>query len=373
MKIGIPLEDREQVLNENRVSATPDSIKKILKNGFTVIVEKSAGNRAGFSDEDYANAGAQLGSHQEVFACDLVLKINPPTLPETELLKAGSYLISPLNSYENKKLVELLAQKKINAFAMERLPRTSRAQSMDILSSQANIAGYRAVLEATKHYKKFFPLMMTSAGMAKPAKLIVLGAGVAGLQAIATAKRLGAQVEAYDIRPEVKEQIESLGAKFIEFNLQESGVGAGGYAKELSEEGKKEQQRLLTEKLKTADIIITTASIPGRKAPTLITRDAVEGMRRGSVIIDMAAATGGNCEMTRGNEIAMTANGVTIVGLTNYPALVATDASQFFANNLYNFLSLLIKKTQEGVSLNVDFNDDIVSGTCVCHNGQVRI
>lgn len=366
MQLGIPNENRDGNLNENRVCATPDVIKKILKLGFVVVVEKGAGARAGFFDEDYVKVGAKVGSVNETFGSDAVLKINPPTTQEAEFLKENGVILSLIFSHENKSLVEFLKNKKVTVFAMEKLPRTSRAQSMDVLSSQANIAGYRAVIEATSHYGRFLPLMMTSAGMAKPARVIVLGAGVAGLQAIATAKRLGANVEAYDVRPEVKEQIESLGGKFIELKMQESGSGTGGYAKELSDEGKIEQQRLLTEKLKTADVIISTAAIPGRKAPVLVTKEAVGGMRRGSVVIDLAAATGGNCECTQSGKIITTDNGVKVVGTTNYPSLLAADASLFFGNNLYNFLALL------GPNLKINFEDDLVAGTCISHNGEMR-
>ncbi|OQW53732.1 MAG: NADP transhydrogenase subunit alpha [Proteobacteria bacterium SG_bin7] len=366
MQLGIPNENRDGSLNENRVSATPDVIKKIIKAGFSVVVEDGAGMHAGFFNEDYVKAGAKVGDVAEVFGADVVFKINPPTAQEAEFLREKCVLLSLIFSHENKNLVDFLKNKKITVFAMEKLPRTSRAQSMDVLSSQANIAGYRAVIEAGAHYGRFLPLMMTSAGMAKPARVIVLGAGVAGLQAIATAKRLGANVEAYDVRPEVREQIESLGGKFIELKMHESGAGTGGYAKELSEEGKKEQQRLLTEKLKTADIIVATAAIPGRKAPTLITKEAVDGMRRGSVVIDLAAATGGNCECTQNGKVITTDNGIKIVGTTNYPSLVPADASLFFGNNLYNFLVLL------GPNLKINFEDDLVAGTCITYNGEMR-
>ncbi len=366
MQLGIPSENRDGQFFENRVSATPDVVKKVIKLGFSVLVEKGAGVRAGFFDDDYIKAGAQIGEAQAVLNSDVVFKINPPTLQEAESLKSGGVLLSLIFAHENKNVLELLKQRKVTVFAMEKLPRTSRAQSMDVLSSQANIAGYRAVIEAAAHYGRFLPLMMTSAGMAKPARLIVLGAGVAGLQAIATAKRLGANVEAYDVRPEVKEQIESLGAKFIELKMAESGTGSGGYAKELSEEGKREQQRLLTEKLKTADIIVSTAAIPGRKAPVLISKEAVAGMRRGSVVIDLAAATGGNCEITQAGKVVASDNGVKVVGTLNFPSLLPADASLFFGNNLYNFLAIM------GKDLKVDFKDDLLAGACLTHNGELR-
>jgi NAD(P) transhydrogenase subunit alpha len=255
--------------------------------------------------------------------------------------------------------------------SMELIPRTSRAQSMDALSSQANIAGYRAVLEATTHYKRFFPMMMTSAGSAKAAKVAVLGAGVAGLQAIATARRLGASVESYDVRPEVKEQILSLGAKFIELDVGEQGSGSGGYAKELSEEGKRKQQAALTERLKKFDVIISTANIPGRKAPVLITEDAVKGMRTGSVIVDMAAANGGNCPLSEADKI-VTKHNVTIVGLTNFPGLVPADSSNFYARNLATLLGLMAVAKDGKVTLNVNLEDDIIAASLTTYQGQVR-
>lgn len=371
MRIGILSEVNNNSEKEQRVALTPDSAKKFVKLGLEVIIEKGAGAGAFFSDEDYVRAGAKVADKNSVLDCEIVAKINPPSTQEVSLLKSGHSFVSLLNSWDKSGPVQWLNEKKITAFALEKIPRTSRAQSMDVLSSQANIAGYRAVIEAVINYKKFFPLMMTSAGMSKPAKVIILGAGVAGLQAIATARRLGAAVEAYDIRPEVKEQIQSLGAKFIELDVKESGSGAGGYAKELSKESKEQQQRLLTEYLKTANIIITTANIPGRKAPLLITEAAVRGMKPGSVIIDLAAGTGGNCELTKAEKTEVV-NGVAIVGITNYPSLVATDSSQFFGNNLYNFLSIMISKKDNLSELNLDFNDDIIAAACVCHQGQIR-
>ncbi|MDZ4661575.1 MAG: NAD(P) transhydrogenase subunit alpha, partial [Pseudomonadota bacterium] len=323
------------------------------------------------SDDDFARVDCKTADKNTVLDCEIVAKINPPTTEEVSLLKPGTLFVSLLNSWDKEGPIKWLNEKKVTAFALEKIPRTSRAQSMDVLSSQANIAGYRAVLEASVHYKKFFPLMMTSAGMSKPAKVIVLGAGVAGLQAIATAKRLGASVEAYDVRPEVKEQIQSLGAKFVELEVSESGQGTGGYAKELSKEARELQQKLLTEYLKSANIIISTANIPGRKAPVLITEAAVRGMKPGSVILDLAAGTGGNCELTKADQ-TISVGGVTVVGISNYPSLVATDSSQFFGNNLHNFLSIMIQKKEGQSVLKVDFEDDIIAAACVCHQGQLR-
>jgi NAD(P) transhydrogenase subunit alpha len=369
MKIGIP---KETAVGETRVAATPVAVKKLKKLGFTVLIEKGAGLSAGIRDEDYLAEAAELSDFANVLQADVVMKINPPNDNEIEKLKSGALFISLLCPYLIDGPIQKLNKAKINVVALELVPRTSRAQSMDVLSSQAGIAGYRAAIEATHHYLRFVPMMMTSAGMTKSAKAIVLGAGVAGLQAIATIKRLGAQVEAYDVRPEVKEQIQSLGAKFIELEMGESGTGTGGYAKELSEEGKKKQQQLLTEKLKTADILITTANIPGRKSPTLVTEEAVKGMRHGSVIVDMAAANGGNCPLTVADQVVIQ-HGVNLVGITNYPALVPFDSSQFFANNLVNLLTLFVTKKEQGISLNYNLEDDIIAACLVAYNGELRL
>jgi len=370
MKIGIPKETHH---GEFRVAGTPDFVKKMTKKGFKVIVETGAGVNAGFSDNDFVESGAEIADKKNTFNCDIVIKITRPSNEEIALFKKDSILICMMEPYLNDGLIDKLADAGINVFAMELIPRTSRAQSMDVLSSQANIAGYRAVLEAAVNYPRFFPVMMTSAGMAKAAKLIVLGAGVAGLQAIATARRLGANVEAFDIRPEVKEQILSLGAKFIEIDVGESGSGEGGYAKELSDEGKKQQQELLMEKISKADIVITTALVPGKKAPVLVTEDAVKKMRTGSVIVDMAAAQGGNCPLSEEGKI-IKKHGVTIVGIANYPSLVGADSSLFYGNNIINLLALFITSDKEGnININFNFEDDIIAASMVTHNGSVRI
>jgi NAD(P) transhydrogenase subunit alpha len=353
------------------VAGTPASIKKLVKKGLHVVVERSAGLAAGFPDSAYTAEGAQIGTSAEAFSSDIVLKIHKPSSSEIAQLKSGALLISFLEPYLKDGTFEKLAQAKIDSLSMELIPRTSRAQSMDALSSQANIAGYRAVLEASNHYRRFFPMMMTSAGMSKPAKVLVLGAGVAGLQAIATARRLGGTVEAFDVRPEVKEQIQSLGAKFLEFDIGEAGTGQGGYAKELSDEGRRKQQAALTENIKRFDIVVSTANVPGRKAPVLITEDAVRGMRPGSVIIDMAAPSGGNCALTEAEKV-VEKNGVTIVGLTNYPSLVASDASQFFAQNLVSLLGLVFpEKNVDQITLNLE--DDIILASLCTFKGQVRV
>jgi NAD(P) transhydrogenase subunit alpha len=359
---------------------TPDSVKKLCKMGFSFKIEKSAGQAAGFRDEDYKYEPAsptegkvEIVDAQAAFGTDWVLKINPPSASESALLKRNSLLVSLMEPYKQDGSIEQLAAAGVNCMALELIPRTSRAQSMDVLSSQANIAGYRAVIEAAGRYGRFFPMMMTSAGSAKPAKVIVLGAGVAGLQAIGTARRLGAQVEAYDVRSEVKEQILSLGAKFIELDIGEEGSGKGGYAKELSEAARAKQQQALTEKLKKADIIISTANIPGRKAPVLITEEAVRGMRAGSVIVDMAAANGGNCPLTEADQVVVK-HGVTLVGITNYPALMPSDSSSFFSRNILNLLGLMIfpKDNPKSWEVRMSLDDDIIAASLLTYEGQVR-
>lgn len=368
MKVGIP---KESAPGETRVATTPQAVKKLKKMGLSVVIEAGAGLGAGIRDEDFKAEGAEIVDRASAWAAPIVLKIQAPLNDELKLLTAGSLLISPLTPYLPDGPIPKLVSAKVDALALELIPRTSRAQSMDILSSQAGIAGYRAVVEAAARYNRFIPMMMTSAGMAKPAKAIVLGAGVAGLQAIATLRKMGAQVEAYDVRPEVKEQIESLGAKFIDLDVGESGSGTGGYARELSAEAKAKQQAMLTVKLKGADIIVTTANVPGRKAPTLITEDAVKGMRTGSVIIDMAAPSGGNCPLTEADKTVQK-HGVTIVGITNYPALVPFDSSNFFAGNLVNLLALMVSKTESGADFKMNFEDDILDAACVSYKGEAR-
>jgi NAD(P) transhydrogenase subunit alpha len=368
MIIGLPKEIRAE---EARVALTPEAIRKLCKKGFKVWVERSSGVKAGFRDSDYTMEGVEMTDTRTALSAEIVVKIHRPTPEEVSQMKKGSVLICFTEPYKQDGLSEKLAQAGIETFSMELIPRTSRAQSMDALSSQANIAGYRAVIEAASRYGRFFPLMMTSAGSAKPAKVMVLGAGVAGLQAIATAKRLGAVVEAYDIRPEVKEQIQSLGGKVVELDVGESGSGQGGYAKELSEEAKKRQQQLLTERLKKCDIIISTANIPGRKAPVLITEEAVKGMRTGSVIVDMAAGNGGNCPLSEADRVVVK-EGVTLVGHTNFPTMMPTDSSNFYAHNLIALLDLMVQSTDGKQTLNINLEDDIIAASLVTHKGDVR-
>ncbi|MFC2074794.1 Re/Si-specific NAD(P)(+) transhydrogenase subunit alpha [Bdellovibrionota bacterium] len=369
MKVGIPKETRE---NETRVAASPESVKKLVKKGLSVCVESSAGLLSLFTDDEFKEAGAEIVDKAAAFGSDIVLKFHPPTEEEISLMKKGALLISFLERYRQQGIEQRLSQAGVNCFAMELLPRISRAQSMDALSSQAGLAGYRAVLEAGIHYERFFPMMMTSAGSAKPAGLLVLGAGVAGLQALATAKRLGAKVVGYDIRPETKEEIESLGAKFLELDIGEEGGGEGGYAKELSEEAKKKQQELFQEALKKFDIIISTASVPGKKAPVLITEDAVKGMRKGSVIVDLAAANGGNCALTEKAQVVQK-HGVTIVGKLDYPAMVPFDASRFYSRNVNEILFLMLEEQEGKVNLKYDFEDEIINESLATHNGEIRL
>jgi NAD(P) transhydrogenase subunit alpha len=368
--IGIP---RETLPKETRVAMTPEIARKLISRKYKVLIQSGAGERAGYPDSEYQSVGVDVSRDPaQVLGSDLVWKIQRPSLDEVALLKQGGAIASLLDPFKGDDLLEKLAARRVSALCMELIPRTSRAQSMDVLSSQANIAGYRAVLEATRFYPRFFPMMMTSAGSAKAAKVVVLGAGVAGLQAIATARRLGAGVEAYDVRPEVKEQIQSLGAKFIEIDIGESGSGSGGYAKELSAEARKKLDAGLAERIRKADIVITTAAIPGRKAPMLVPESTVIGMRPGSVIVDMAASTGGNCALTVMDEV-VGKHGVTIVGVGNWPALMPADASSFFARNLMNLLAIHSKEDKEsGPSLAFNLEDDIIAASLVTHDGQVR-
>lgn len=378
MLITIPKEAQ----GENRVAMTPDTAKRVLSKfkGVDIAVEKGAGLGAHISDDMYKQVGVQVVSREKSLSGDVVLTVNRLEKSEVKSLQKDSLLIGSLEPTTGEAIFKELAQKGVNAIATEMIPRISRAQAMDTLSSQANIAGYKAVLEATKHFNQFFPVMMTAAGSSKPAKVIILGVGVAGLQAIATAKRLGASVEAFDVRPEVAEQVQSLGAKFIDLGIEEDGSGEGGYAKELSEEGKKKQQAALQEYLKKADVVITTAQIPGRQAPVLITEDAVKGMRTGSVIIDMAAGgfnlanivKGGNCPLTKADEVTVE-HGVTIVGYTNYPSQVAGDASAFFSRNLLNLLPLLLTTDEDKTSLNVHTEDEIIQKSLVVLDGEVKV
>lgn len=356
MKLGVP---KEKVAGEMRVATTPDVVKSLVSKGLQVVVESGAGEGSHYHDDAYVDAGATIADSAAAFACDLVAKVRKPTSEEVAQMSDGAVFIGQMEHCESDTVDAAMHAKKIKIVALERVPRISRAQSMDVLSSQANIAGYRAVIEAANHYGRFMPLMMTSAGSAKPSRLVVLGVGVAGLQAIATARRLGADVYAYDIRPETKEQIESLGAKAIELDIGESGSGEGGYAKELSEEGKAKQQQMLADELSKAHVIITTAQIPCRPAPELVTEEVVKKMREGSVIIDMAAGSGGNCPLSEADKV-VTKHGVILVGHTNYPSMMATDASAFYAKNIANLLGIMLDSGEHGLVLK-DLDEDEIT------------
>ena len=357
MKIGVPLETRP---GEARVASTPEVVKKFAAKGFEVLVEHGAGVRAGYPDTEYETAGARVTDRAGAYDTDLLLKVRRPDAADVAAMRADGIYIGLMEGCGEDEMVAAMRARGIRVLAMERMPRTSRAQSMDVLSSQANIAGYRAVIEAAARYGRFFPMMMTSAGSAKPARLVVLGAGVAGLQAIATARRLGAEVFGYDVRPETREQILSLGAKPIDLDLGETGSGEGGYAKELSAEAKERQQAALADQLARAHVIITTAQIPCRPAPVLVTEAVVARLRPGSVIVDLAAGSGGNCPLTVPDQV-VERHGVVIVGHTNYPSMVAADASAFYAKNLANLIEIMVDKGDAGPVLKDLMQDDITA------------
>ena len=376
MHIGVPAETRA---NEARVAATPETVKKLVSQGHRVTVQRGAGVPASYIDDAFTAAGAELVDANTAFAAELVLKVHSPNEAELPLLKPGAVLAGMLDPFNAENNVRLAAAG-ITAFALEAAPRTTRAQSLDVLSSQANIAGYKAVLVASNIYQRFMPMLMTAAGTVKAARVLVLGAGVAGLQAIATAKRLGAVIEASDVRPAVKEQIESLGAKFLDVPYEtdeerEAAVGVGGYARPMPPSWLARQSVLVADRAKQADIVIATALIPGRPAPPLIAAETVQQMKPGSVIIDLAAGRGpeyegrrgGNCPLTEVDQVVMK-HGVHLVGYTNLASMVAADASALYARNLLDFIKLIV--TKEG-ALNIDMADDIVAATLLCRDGQV--
>jgi len=353
---------------ENRVAMLPESVSTLVKMNVTMLVEKGAGERAFASDEDYQQAGAKIDSKANVIKnADLVLKINPPTKEESELLKEGQIFTAVLNPYFNKEIIKDLAKKNITTFSLDVIPRTSRAQAMDILSSQATAAGYKAVLTAANTLPKFFPMFMTAAGTIKPANMLILGAGVAGLQAIATARKLGAVVYVFDVRAAVKEEVVGIGGKFVEVEGAVDDKSAGGYAVEQTDEFKARQAKAIHDQAVKSDVIICTAQIPGRTAPILIKKETVDGMAPGSVIIDLAASTGGNCELTKNNETVIH-HGVKIIGNSALPTDIPTDASKMFGKNVINFLKLII--TKDG-GLNLNWDDDIVKGTAVTHQSEI--
>ena len=352
--------------HETRVSVLPEAVATLTKKNIRVLVEAGAGERSFSRNEDYEKAAAQITSRNQVLqSSDLILSINAPG--SLEELKPSAILVGVYQPLYNQSLMEQWAQKGYTSFSLDMLPRTTRAQSMDVLSSQANIAGYKAVITAAHLYPRYFPMFMTAAGTSAPAKILILGAGVAGLQAIATAKRLGAVVEVFDTRPAVKEEVMSLGGKFIEVEGAADASEAGGYAVEQTEEYKQKQQQKIRESIAKADIIITTAQIPGKKAPILITEEMFSAMRNGSLIIDIAAATGGNTPFTKNNETVIH-NGVTIVGNSNLPSTMPSDASKLYGKNVLNFLQLIIDK--EG-NINLNWEDDLVKGSCITHGGEL--
>ncbi len=373
MLIGVPL---ETAAGETRVAVTPETAKKLKALGHTLRIQSGAGVAASATDEAYTAVGAEITDAAGAFGCELVLKVRAPSEAELPLFKSGAALVGMLNPFDAEGLHRLAAAG-LSSFALEAAPRTTRAQSMDVLSSQANIAGYKAVMIAADRYQRFFPMLMTAAGTVKAARVVILGVGVAGLQAIATAKRLGAVIEASDVRPSVKEQVESLGAKFIEVSYdtpeeKEAAVGVGGYAKPMPQSWLDRQKVEVAKRVAAADIVISTALIPGRAAPTLITEDMVTAMKPGSVIVDIAAGKGpnggGNCPLSEADKTVIK-HGVTIVGETNLPALVAADASALYARNVLDFLKLVI--TKEG-TFNVPMDDDIVAACLMTQAGEVK-
>lgn len=368
MRIAVP---RESADGETRVAATPDTIQKLAQTGNEVTVQTGAGQAAGHPDEQYTEAGAKIAADfaATVSGADAVLKVQKPTADELSQLPEGSILIAYLDPLTDDETAKALTARRISAFAMESIPRTTRAQSMDSLSSQATVAGYEAVLIAATQSPKFFPMLTTAAGTVRPAKVFVIGAGVAGLQAIATARRLGAIVQGFDVRPAVKEQVESLGAKFVEIDLgTDDAETAGGYAKELTDEQKAKQTELMSATVIQSDIVITTAAIPGRPAPRLIPQSVVAQMAPGSVIVDLAAETGGNCEVTRAGETVLE-SGVKVIGPKNLPAAMPLHASQLYAKNVSNLLELMIG--DEGAK-QIDFSDEILDGAVLTHDGTLK-
>ena len=368
MLIGIPM---ETTAGESRVAVTPETVKKLKAQGHTLRVQSGADVAASVTDEAYVAAGAEITDAAGALGAEMVLKVRSPNADERALMKPGAVLVGMLNPFDKDGL-QAMTDSKLTAFALEAAPRTTRAQSMDVLSSQANLAGYKAVMIAADKYQRILPMLMTAAGTVKAARVVILGVGVAGLQAIATAKRLGAVIEASDVRPSVKEQVESLGAKFIDVPYEtaeekEAAEGVGGYARPMPQSWLDRQKAEVAKRVAAADIVITTALIPGRAAPVLVTEDMVKAMKPGSVIVDLAAAQGGNCPLTEANRTVVK-HGVTLVGETNLPALVAADASALYARNVIDFLKLVINK--EG-QFHIDLEDDIVKACLMCRDGQL--
>ena len=368
MQIGIPGEIQE---NENRVAATPDTVGKLQKLGFDIVVEQGAGQNASFEDEAFERAGAKVVTKEEVWDSELILKVNAPTDHEIPLLKEGATLASFIWPAQNEALMDKLSERRINVLALDSVPRLSRSQSLDALSSMANIGGYRAVVEASHHFGRFFNGQITAAGKIPPAKVLVIGAGVAGLAALGAAGSMGAIVRAFDTRPEVKEQVESMGAEFLELNYspdEDAQNSSDGYAKEMSQAFIDAEMALFMEQAKEVDIIITTALIPGRPAPKLITEDMVKAMKPGSVIVDLAAQTGGNCACTVKDKV-VSAHGVSVIGYTDLPSRLPTQSSQLYGTNLVNMLKLLCPN-KDG-TLHIDFDDEVIRGLTVIKEGNI--
>jgi len=364
MIIGIFKEEE----SEHRVALLPESVATLTKIGVTVLVEKGAGLKAFASDADYQGAGSQIVEKDELFSkAEMLIKINPPTSDEVKGLRENVTFLAVLNPFFNIDLIQTLAQKGITSFSLDVIPRTSRAQSMDILSSMATVSGYKAVLTAANSLPKFFPMFMTAAGTITPAKVLILGAGVAGLQALATSRKLGAVVEVFDVRAAVKEEVVGLGGKFVEVEGAIDDKSAGGYAVEQTDDFKKKQAAAVHEHAIKSDVVICTAQIPGKKAPLLLTKATVESMKPGSVVIDLAASTGGNCELTKNNETVIV-QGVKIIGNSLFAVDMPSDASKMFGKNVINFLKLMISNKGE---FNLNWDDDIVKGTCVTHDGKI--
>ena len=367
MQIAVPT---EQWPNERRVALIPDSVKKLARVGFSIHVQDGCGNESGYSNEDYTEAGATVSSDREAMlrSSDIILRVRKPDASEVNLLKSGAVHISYLDPYNEPELVDSMAQQGVSAISMEMIPRTTRAQKMDALSSQANLAGYVMVMLAAQKIDRIVPMMMTPAGTLSPAKVFVIGAGVAGLQAIATAKRLGGRVEAFDTRPVVAEQVQSLGAKFVEIDLGETGQTEDGYAKELTSEQLALQKEGMKKIISGADIVITTAQVFGRPAPRIVTADMVKAMKPGGVIVDMAVDSGGNVEGSKADETVIE-GGVSIVGVSNLPSNVSKDASQMYSSNLFNLLTEYWNEEEK--KLELDLDDDILKGCVLSHGGSI--
>jgi len=366
MLIGIP---KERLPNESRVAATPKTVEQLIRLGFSVTVERDAGKRASFDNESYIAAGATLSDRDQVWQSDIVLKVNAPDDEEIALTRAGSTLVSFIWPAQHPDLLSKLAARQVTVMAMDSVPRISRAQSLDALSSMANIAGYRAIVEAAHEFGRFFTGQITAAGKVPPAKVMVIGAGVAGLAAIGAAGSLGAIVRAFDTRPEVKEQVQSMGAEFLELDFKEEAGSGDGYAKVMSEAFIKAEMALFASQAREVDIIVTTALIPGKPAPKLITEEMVASMKPGSVIVDLAAQTGGNCALTVADQVTVTPDGVKIIGYTDLPSRLATQSSQLYGTNLVNLMTLLCK--EKNGEIQVDFDDVVVRGVTVVREGEV--